>query len=248
MLFQSQPVARRSAFTLIELLVVIAILAAILFPVFAQAEAAAKQSVCLSNEKQLGTAVQLYLNDDDQYPGALPAIAQPPGIVGDGPLMPFDLQLMPYVRNTAIFLCPGDGGARLSPPGDSPFWDLTYKKKAFPRSYHYVGGINTVEAGGHDRNTGMSDVSVPAARSVGIPASGIERPSETITHIEAWAAGACWASTPRMWDRRGTRPTATATPGSSRAAGPKGPPRATSFLPDARYTIPTNPRPATVAP
>lgn len=60
------------AFTLIELLVVIAIiaiLAAILFPVFAQAKAAAKKSVALSNTKQAGTAVAIYLSDsDDTYP------------------------------------------------------------------------------------------------------------------------------------------------------------------------------------
>lgn len=63
---------RRSAFTLIELLVVIAIiaiLAAILFPVFAQAKAAAKKTGCLSNIKQMSTAAQLYLGDnDDTYP------------------------------------------------------------------------------------------------------------------------------------------------------------------------------------
>ncbi len=58
----------KKAFTLIELLVVIAIiaiLAAILFPVFAQAKLAAKKSVALSQAKQLGTAVNIYLADSD---------------------------------------------------------------------------------------------------------------------------------------------------------------------------------------
>jgi prepilin-type N-terminal cleavage/methylation domain-containing protein/prepilin-type processing-associated H-X9-DG protein len=63
--------SHRRAFTLIELLVVIAIiaiLAAILFPVFAQAKAAAKKTVCLSNMKQLGLATQMYLGDNnDQF-------------------------------------------------------------------------------------------------------------------------------------------------------------------------------------
>lgn len=59
---------KHRAFTLIELLVVIAIiaiLAAILFPVFAQAKNAAKKTACLNNMKQMGTAMMLYLNDND---------------------------------------------------------------------------------------------------------------------------------------------------------------------------------------
>ena len=59
----------RNGFTLIELLVVIAIiaiLAAILFPVFAQARAKARQVACMNNEKQLGTALIMYAQDYDE--------------------------------------------------------------------------------------------------------------------------------------------------------------------------------------
>jgi len=66
----------RKGFTLIELLVVIAIiaiLAAILFPVFAKARAKARQAVCLSNQKQIGLAFMMYIEDYDQtYPQSYP--------------------------------------------------------------------------------------------------------------------------------------------------------------------------------
>src|SRR6266511_3375494 len=64
---------RQRGFTLIELLVVIAIiaiLAAILFPVFAQAREKARQASCLSNCKQIGLASNMYLQDyDETFPG-----------------------------------------------------------------------------------------------------------------------------------------------------------------------------------
>jgi prepilin-type N-terminal cleavage/methylation domain-containing protein len=63
-----EAIIKRNAFTLIELLVVIAIiaiLAAILFPVFAQAKAAAKKTADLSNVKQMGTSIAIYQGDND---------------------------------------------------------------------------------------------------------------------------------------------------------------------------------------
>jgi prepilin-type N-terminal cleavage/methylation domain-containing protein len=63
---------RQGGFTLIELLVVIAIiaiLAAILFPVFAQAREKARSSSCLSNQKQTALAFSMYAQDyDETYP------------------------------------------------------------------------------------------------------------------------------------------------------------------------------------
>ena len=71
-MYQTESMAAKKAFTLIELLVVIAIiaiLAAILFPVFATAKAAAKRAVCLSNLKQIGVAMDMYMQDaDDRMP------------------------------------------------------------------------------------------------------------------------------------------------------------------------------------
>ena len=92
----------KHGFTLIELLVVIAIiaiLAAILFPVFAQAREKARQSSCLSNLKNIGTAVMLYADDNHEtYPLGYYAIGTteyyPPKI------------LNPYLKNYAIWYCP----------------------------------------------------------------------------------------------------------------------------------------------
>ncbi|MBC7805760.1 MAG: DUF1559 domain-containing protein [Akkermansiaceae bacterium] len=95
--------AVRNGFTLIELLVVIAIiaiLAAILFPVFAQARAKARQAACLSNGKQLGLAIVQYVQD---YDGVYP-----PGALGpiSGPETSWPSLVYPYVKSAEVFVCP----------------------------------------------------------------------------------------------------------------------------------------------
>jgi prepilin-type N-terminal cleavage/methylation domain-containing protein/prepilin-type processing-associated H-X9-DG protein len=95
---------RRTGFTLIELLVVIAIiaiLAAILFPVFAKAREKARQSSCLSNVKQLLTAVLSYAQDYDE---TLP-LTPDPGSMGN---LWWDIQLQPYIKSVQILKCPSD--------------------------------------------------------------------------------------------------------------------------------------------
>ncbi len=152
------------AFTLIELLVVIAIiaiLAAILFPVFAQAKAAAKATACLSNMKQLGTGFALYLGDADDV---LPLSGEPQGLdmgawvpSGHFASMPacsnmwsgLDLctisdpsqgNLYPYVKNKQIYRCSVDqsgtsvyNGSSVSSSGQWVTYSMNY----------YVSGLNS---------------------------------------------------------------------------------------------------------
>lgn len=90
---------KRRGFTLIELLVVIAIiaiLAAILFPVFAQAKIAAKRTVNLSNLRQISIAVTLYVGDHDAYPQMSSAST-------DIPRLRWPDRLLPYHKSEAIF-------------------------------------------------------------------------------------------------------------------------------------------------
>ena len=143
----------KKAFTLIELLVVIAIiaiLAAILFPVFAQAKAAAKKTACLSNAKQLATGFAIYTGDnDDTYGGnLLTSVANwqgagyglPNGFMDPKADLNWGAQLFPYVKSMPLYTCP------VAIPANFPYsWGpgLNYNSTpgAANTSYRFNGAV-----------------------------------------------------------------------------------------------------------
>ncbi|MBC8138032.1 MAG: prepilin-type N-terminal cleavage/methylation domain-containing protein, partial [Fibrella sp.] len=188
-----------SGFTLIELLVVIAIiaiLAAILFPVFAQARDKARQASCLSNIRQIGIGMIMYVQDSDEtYPGAL----QPEPTINGGSTTdmrkPLDMQIMPYIKNDQIWSCPSDAAPRVPPTdGRLQWWDGTYRDKGIIRSYGYMAEIDTTERGMRDPNTGLSPYTGPRLPGAGNAPVGkalavIDQPSSTVALAELWAVG-----------------------------------------------------------
>jgi type II secretory pathway pseudopilin PulG len=84
---------------------IIAILAAILFPVFAQAREKARAIACLSNTKQLALAAIQYEQDYDDLTAS--------GVNQNGLGSGWAGQLYPYIKSTAVFLCPDDSGVVL---------------------------------------------------------------------------------------------------------------------------------------
>lgn len=135
----------RKAFTLIELLVVIAIiaiLAAILFPVFAQAKEAAKNTACLSNARQVAIASKIYISDyDDTMPIFMAYQSDPapfqPGHEG------VEMLILPYTKNKDIFRSPLDVGGPYTnrETGKSSYW------AAFGSSYRFTKCLHTLVAG-----------------------------------------------------------------------------------------------------
>lgn len=116
------PGRKTRAFTLIELLVVIAIiaiLAAILFPVFAQAREKARAISCLSNMKQLGTGYYMYVQDYDEMMCA--SVYWYPGFPAGTPALRWYHVIQPYLKNERIKECQSDPDLMLKPEAAGAF-------------------------------------------------------------------------------------------------------------------------------
>jgi len=158
-----------SAFTLIELLVVIAIiaiLAAILFPVFAQAREKARQTSCLSNNKQFGLGIMMYVQDyDETFPIGCAKGNNTyywnfnlPTPYNWRPIPPTDGRVLaaqvhwgnsiqPYIKNWGIMACPSGPEVRLGIPDyatpNVPWYNVSYTYNGELSSYSQAGIANS---------------------------------------------------------------------------------------------------------
>jgi len=124
---------RTGAFTLIELLVVIAIiaiLAAILFPVFAQAREKARGISCLSNTKQLSLGIMMYTQDYDE--------TYPIGFISNGSWggqntnFAWDDVVEPYLKSLQVLVCPDDQGGPFQGSANTwKGWGISYASNGY---------------------------------------------------------------------------------------------------------------------
>ena len=174
----------KKGFTLIELLVVIAIiaiLAAILFPVFAQAREKARGITCISNEKQMGLATLQYLQDNDEQFPMLQYINNPT----TGPIDWTDA-IYPYVKNGASTNAPGGVVVH---NGSGGIWACP----SFPTSnaaYDYGGnweifrdGCGTWE-GGNDTSGVCNTSNDPTYKLETVSDAAIDSPADKILVVE----------------------------------------------------------------
>src|SRR5579884_3119131 len=190
----------KRGFTLIELLVVIAIiaiLAAILFPVFAQAKAAAKGTASLSNSKQLGLGMVMYAGDvDDHMPlAAVWNSGSDPLQFQDGTgVSPWSWLIQPYVKNGGIYVDPTNTPTPALGPGIS-----TTLSEVFVPEYGYNYTFLSPVFQNSDKTYYMSPVSSTVA---GDPAGTVMLASKWGYTEGTTSTGNYWSfglQTPAFW-------------------------------------------------
>lgn len=187
-------------FTLVELLMVIAIIAilsSILFPVFGQAREKARQSLCISNLRQLGMAAMLYAQDyDERMPNAQwigPAAFPPNWSFG---LSSRDL-LEPYVKNNGVFTCPSDTelSVMLVRSAGKPF-GLSYQFHGNPLGHgnNIVKQVYFNDPNGKPMREPENSVPLSWQEQVGKKASPVTGTAlSAITHpADTWAFADAW--------------------------------------------------------
>ena len=152
----------KQAFTLIELLVVIAIiaiLAAILFPVFAQARESARSVACLSNTRNLATGQLMYAQDYDEVIIPWKSVLNGGHTIQEVEASLWTTTIQPYVKNTQVLFCPSFGVNKTAQAMDQADCDgdgtpgsgsTAWLTNPAPLKYyaHYGIAFNAINAGG----------------------------------------------------------------------------------------------------